>query len=243
VDTDVSPEEALVYLDGQLIGTADDFDGYPDYLYLEPGVYKLELRLQGYESKTVEIRAKRAAQYNLDFKLTKVPGEKAAPWWERPANLPVGRVFGPAGKGAHGAGTGADLRLRPETSGSEPPAGEDAEPEDGVPEAGAVGPSQESGQPSQPQGEGTPPAVSGRPAPRANAALDLRVSPGRAAVYLDGELVGTGDEMSRLERGLAVTPGTHKLEVFAPGKAARTVEVEVKAGERQQVVIELEQGT
>ena len=36
------PEEALLYLDGRFIGSADDFDGHPDYLYLEPGVYELE---------------------------------------------------------------------------------------------------------------------------------------------------------------------------------------------------------
>ena len=37
VKTDVSPEEAQVFLDGKYIGTADDFDGMPDYLYLGAG--------------------------------------------------------------------------------------------------------------------------------------------------------------------------------------------------------------
>ena len=48
IDADVSPEEARVYLDGKYIGIADDFDGYPDYLYLRRGHYRLEFKLDGY---------------------------------------------------------------------------------------------------------------------------------------------------------------------------------------------------
>src|ERR1700693_5551612 len=54
IDTDVSPEEAQVYLDGRYIGTADDFDGNPDYLYLKPGRYRIEFPLGGYERLTGE---------------------------------------------------------------------------------------------------------------------------------------------------------------------------------------------
>ena len=47
IKTDVEPDEAEVWLDGKYVGTADDFDGYPDFLYLEPGAYHLEFRLPG----------------------------------------------------------------------------------------------------------------------------------------------------------------------------------------------------
>jgi len=47
IDTDISPEEARVYLDGRYIGTADDFDGWPDYLYLRRGHYRIEFRMDG----------------------------------------------------------------------------------------------------------------------------------------------------------------------------------------------------
>jgi hypothetical protein len=238
VDTDVSPEEALVYLDDRLIGTADDFDGYPDYLYLEPGTYKLELRLRGYQSETVEVRAKRGGHFPLDLELKRIPGEKPASWWDRPANLPVGRVFGPPVGGEPKEPRGADTTLRPETRGTAPSASEEAESEEPENEAPEV---EET--PAPGEGERAPTLAQGKPSPRATAALELRVSPGNAAVYVDGELVGTGEELSRLERGLAVTPGSHKIEVFAPGKAAKVIEVGVKSGERQQVVVELESGT
>jgi hypothetical protein len=76
----------------------------------------------------------------------------------------------------------------------------------------------------------------------AKAALDLDVNPSNAAIYIDGVLVGTGQELGRLERGLAVTPGKHVIEVLAPGHASKTLEVEVKEGERQQIVVTLEGG-
>jgi len=56
-------EHARVYLNGELIGTADDFDGFPDYLYLERGRYTLEFRIPGYESGTLEVEARAGASF------------------------------------------------------------------------------------------------------------------------------------------------------------------------------------
>jgi hypothetical protein len=53
----VSPDNAKVYVDGALAGTAVDFDGVSDHLDLPRGKHTLELRAEGYEtySNTVEI--------------------------------------------------------------------------------------------------------------------------------------------------------------------------------------------
>jgi hypothetical protein len=69
VKTDVDPEEARLYLDGRLIGTADDFDGYPDFLYLRRGHYRLEFRLDGYEPKTIEVDAEPGVTLRFDNKV------------------------------------------------------------------------------------------------------------------------------------------------------------------------------
>ncbi len=119
VDTDISPEHARVYLDGTLIGTADDFDGYPDYLYLRPGRYTLEFRLPGYATRSLEIEAAAERFFPLDIDLERVPGEAAAPWYDRPEGLPTARVFGPPRAPAGGTVTapvepGPDPSLRPE---------------------------------------------------------------------------------------------------------------------------------
>ncbi|HEV8700039.1 MAG TPA: hypothetical protein VGV60_02070 [Candidatus Polarisedimenticolia bacterium] len=49
VDLDVWPEEAEVWVGDRLLGTADDFDGYPDLLPLRPGRRTVTLRSPGYE--------------------------------------------------------------------------------------------------------------------------------------------------------------------------------------------------
>lgn len=50
LDLDLRPEKAEVYLDGQRIGLADDFDGWPRYLWLEGGTYDLVFYHPGYET-------------------------------------------------------------------------------------------------------------------------------------------------------------------------------------------------
>ncbi len=207
VSTDVEPQHARVYLNGELIGVADDFEGSPSYLYLRPGHYTLEFRLGGYQGDTIEIDAKAGQFYPVNLKLARIPGEKATPWYDRPKGLPVAYVFGPKPGGVPEAGApGPDTSLRPEFR------------------------------------EGGPEAPPSRLAAR-GAALDLRITPPNAAVYLDGQLVGSAAELGRLERGLAVSAGQHRLEVAAPNHASRVVSIDVKEGERQQVVVQLEEGT
>lgn len=50
IDLDVSPERAEIYLDGQYIGIADEYDGFPSYLWLEKGTYDLAIYYEGYET-------------------------------------------------------------------------------------------------------------------------------------------------------------------------------------------------
>ncbi len=84
------------------------------------------------------------------------------------------------------------------------------------------------------------PAAGAAPATAVGGALELRVTPANAAVYIDGTMVGTGQELGRLERGLAVPAGKHRIEVIAPGRTAKSVDVDVKEGERLQVVVDLD---
>lgn len=202
VDTDVSPEHARVYLDGQLIGTADDFDGHPDYLYLRPGRYTLEFSLPGYESERVELDAEPGRFFPLELKLVRKLSEKPAPWYDRPEGLPVARVFGKGREVRESPRPRPDPSLRPELA----PQPKDERPREG------------------------------------KGAIRFAVEPPRAAVYLDGEFLGTGEELSQLVRGLSVEPGTHRVEVVAPGYLAETREVTVEAGTTTEVRIRLTPG-
>ena len=55
VQLQVKPRRAQVYLDGQLIGNAADFDGYPNYLWLEEGTHQLIFYRDGRVTSTAEV--------------------------------------------------------------------------------------------------------------------------------------------------------------------------------------------
>jgi len=210
VDTDVSPEAALVVLNGVVIGTADDFDGHPDYLYLKPGHYTIEFRLPGYVSQSRELDAGTEAQIPIDLELERDRSGNAVAPYQPPRGLPYGRVFGPDfGTASSQRQAAPDPTLRPELR-WEHSHGSDV-----------------AGQPSATSGGAT-------------ATLKLQVTPPNAAVYLDDVFLGSGEAVTRMLRGIAVTPGPHRIEVLSPGHAAKKVAVEAEADKELQVTIEVE---
>jgi hypothetical protein len=50
-----SPSDAKVYVDGVLVGTVDDFNGFTNHLELEPGLHRLEFRAEGYETLAKDV--------------------------------------------------------------------------------------------------------------------------------------------------------------------------------------------
>jgi len=208
VETDVSPEDAWLYLNGVLIGTARDFDGDPDVLYLRPGHYTIEFRLPGYRGRALELDAA-GGEATIPIALELVP-DHSVTWvapYRPPEGLPFGRVFGPDfGHAASEMEPRPAPRLRMESR----------------PDAGAVS---------------APPMTTAKPG---LAALKLRISPPNAAVYLDGEFLGSGAELGRLQRGVALLSGPHRIEVLSPGYAARSMVIETEPGKELQLTVELE---
>ena len=51
-----NPNSAQVYVNGVLVGLVDDFDGLTNHLMLEPGFYQLEIRADGYQVFTKQLR-------------------------------------------------------------------------------------------------------------------------------------------------------------------------------------------
>ncbi|MFQ5702180.1 MAG: PEGA domain-containing protein, partial [Acidobacteriota bacterium] len=82
VDTDVRPEDADVYLDGRYIGAADDYDGYPQYLRIEPGSHTITFTRRGRRTVTREFTAEAGELVSFDFRMQKGYGTAG----------PVGRV-------------------------------------------------------------------------------------------------------------------------------------------------------
>ena len=72
------------------------------------------------------------------------------------------------------------------------------------------------------------------------ASLRIRVKPSTAAVYLDGRMLATGEEIAKMVEPLAVPSGTRVILVRATGYTDRTVTVVVEEGETEELDIALE---
>jgi hypothetical protein len=217
LDLDLSPERAEVYVDGRYVGRADDFDGFPTYLWLPKGTYDVVFYRQGYETI--------ARQYSIypglviDVEDRMVPGEAKKPE-ELISKSTVNR----------------EERLRRDREREDAAGAYERDERDGEPEGwrerggevDAEGRWRDRGR----EGERRAPVRAGEA--RDAAVLSLRVEPGDAAVYLDGRLL-RGD----LGTALELEPGTHTLEVVRPGFQAEKREFQARAGDRLDLVIEL----
>jgi hypothetical protein len=70
--------------------------------------------------------------------------------------------------------------------------------------------------------------------------LELIVRPADASVYLDGRLLGSGQELADLHAGLIVDPGAHSLDMVRPGYEAQRLDFEVESGQTVNLQVTLE---
>lgn len=73
IDCDVIPEEAGVYVDGDYLGIADQFDGWPRYLYIQAGKYDMTFKLNGYEDLKLKIEVFPNKVTRIKEKMKRVP--------------------------------------------------------------------------------------------------------------------------------------------------------------------------
>ena len=85
LDLDVKPKSADVYLDGRLIGDADQFDGFPTYLWLDEGTYELAFYREGYETLFLQYSVYPGVIVDVDYHLKR--GKAILP--QAPAGYPV----------------------------------------------------------------------------------------------------------------------------------------------------------
>jgi hypothetical protein len=244
VKTDVEPEDARVYLDGQYIGVADDFDGWPGKLYLRPGHYRLEFRLHGYEPVTINVDAKAGTTLEVDNRL-----RKAAPGMATQADPPkmtgnVPRFFGKRRDGDTARAYLPDQDRSSVSAGGDdgpPPMDADADRDDGRDRAPAVAPDNSWGHnEGRSASSSSSSSSSARSARGSRSRLTIHAEPADAAVYVDDRFVGTADELASMDRGIVVKPGKHTVTVSRPGFKDQSSDVDVDAGRSQTVEIELE---
>jgi hypothetical protein len=122
VMTDLRPKDARLFLDGRFIGRARFFNAKKGLLFLQPGKYRLEARIDGYRTELFEITAAPNCRFNLKHRMIRQRGAEF-----ETSDLPTGkgapnqRVYGPlmpAPSTTPSTDSGrADLSLRPDLGG------------------------------------------------------------------------------------------------------------------------------
>lgn len=79
LDLDIEPQQAEIFVDGYLIGDADQFDGFPNYLWLEEGSYELAFYREGYETIYRQYTIYPGVIIDVDDRLRPGQAERPAP--------------------------------------------------------------------------------------------------------------------------------------------------------------------
>jgi hypothetical protein len=218
LDIDVSPGKTEVWIDGRYTGTADDFDGFPQYLWMDRGVYDVVLFREGYKTIARQITIRSGQVISMDDRMQ--PGESV-----RPQDLATKthdrrderirseeeRRDEIARRGNDGMDDWRDRARRRMEERDRYEDGDRAE-DRGTPEDRVDG--------------------SGR--------VRLDVEPSDASVYLDGRFVGTASDLQRARNGLRLEPGEHRIAVVRPGHKAEEQEFTVAAGEEVELEFDLD---
>ena len=84
LDLDIKPEEAEVWIDGEYIGIADNYDGFPRYLWLPEGDHRLVFYLDGYRTAAREFTVSEGIVLQVKTKLERGESKPAAEFFPKP---------------------------------------------------------------------------------------------------------------------------------------------------------------
>jgi hypothetical protein len=218
LDLDISPGRTQVYLDGQYIGTVDQYDGFPTYLWLEKGTYDIAFYLDGYTTLARQVSVYPGAVIDMEDRL--VPGASV-----RPEDL--------ASKSheRRDARERFERERRERIDRGEDPYDEDEDWRDRV---------RRGREDRRDRGEEIEIEDDDEDGRTEQGRVRLEVEPDDASIYLDGQFVGTAQDLANLRRGLLVEPGKHNVAVVRPGRESVEREFEVESGEELELEIELE---
>jgi hypothetical protein len=233
LDLDVSPGRTHVFVNGEDLGIVDRYDGWPGYLWLPKGTYDVAFYLDGYKTIARQITIYPGTVVDIDDRMEH--GESI-----RPEDL-VSK--------SHAR---RDERMNYERQRREELQRQDGDDEDQGwrdrvrHDRGAMRDDDDQGQDMDrhdtDRHEGRYDDRHDGPRDSSRAHLRLSVEPQDASVYLDGQFVGTGTDLSLLHAGLPIAPGTHRLSVVRPGHKAVEKEFDVKDGGDVRLDIALEGG-
>jgi hypothetical protein len=227
LDLDIKPEDAEVWVDGEYVGIADNYDGFPRYLWLAEGDHRLVFYLDGYRTAAREFTIERGVVLQVKTQLDEGESKPAAELFPKSETRAQARID------TDRARAEALRERRPYRYSDRDRADSDTDEDESWRERRASAASNDRGA----AGADGAPTGDFRVEP---ARLILDIDPSDAVVYLDGRLLGSGEELARLHSAMLIDAGEHELEVVRPGYDSETVEFEAKAGEDVELEIELD---
>jgi hypothetical protein len=110
---EVRPREAEVYIDGYLVGTVDDFDGWLQRLHVAPGEHEIHIYWPGYRTFRERVLFRPGATIRISHELEPLPaGEAGEPRPTPSAGSPAYPPRTPRGDADDRSGTIA-IRVQP----------------------------------------------------------------------------------------------------------------------------------
>ncbi|HEX3525631.1 MAG TPA: PEGA domain-containing protein [Thermoanaerobaculia bacterium] len=221
LDLDISPGDTQVYVNGEKLGTVDDFDGWPQYLWLPKGTYDIVFYREGYKTLARQVSVYPGLVIDMDDRLEHgqsiLPQDLQTKTHER-----------------------RDDRMRYEQERSDridrgqwdPRSRDDDNWRDRAHRR------RDQRDENADRGDDS----NGRMASSESGWLRLHVDPEDSSVYLDGRFVGTGSELGSMQNGLKVSPGKHHLAVVRPGRKSVERDFDATAGQDVKLSIDLANG-
>jgi hypothetical protein len=214
LDLDVWPGDTEVWLDGERIGTVDDFDGWPQYLWLEKGTYDLVLFRQGYKTVAKQMTIYPGLVIDVNDRL------------EAGESTPPDKMMTPQSSERR------DARLRAERERQEAAQGQAQGDDDWSSWRDRIRRRRDDRDGRDGRYEDR------RRSDSDTGLLVLKVEPDDASIYVDGRFAGSAEQLE--EDGLELPPGPHKVSVVRPGRTPKDQSVEIEAGRKVELSVKLD---
>jgi hypothetical protein len=214
IRTEVKPEEANVFVDGDYAGVADDFDGWWQRLDVEPGRHRLVFRAPGFAPYVVDIHAAPGRDAHIKYEM--VPGEDQIADLEMRLPQEENRPYG----------DDPQRQYRRREYRRPPPPGYD---QDRYEERDRYREEDRNQYDDRDSGYNSN-----------RSSLLLNVDPPDATVYIDGNYYGTANENGRGQIRVLLPEGVHRVEVVRPGFNSYSQDVTISREGENQLTISLE---
>jgi len=237
IRAEVKPSAARVYVDGDYVGVADDYDGWWQRLRLDPGKHRIVFRAPGCVPYAVTMRILPGQDYHIKYQMQ--PGQDLID--EGAMRLPKEEYERQYSR----RNDRYDRRHDYDHHQYEPRDNDNDryryEPRDNDDDRYERDPRDRGYEPPPPpERPGYEPREGDRePGASGDTNLTLQIQPDDATVYIDGNYYGTADVGGPGEIQVLLPRGTHRVEVVRPGydSYSRDVVVDEKSPKRIQITL------